>query len=65
MFLTLLESSMIMKLRSNYDDSNYNFDELIIRHNDYPGILAIKNKCTDLNSTFPFKKDKEQNIHCD
>ena len=38
------------KLPSNYDDSNYNLDELIIRYNDHPSILAIKNKCTELNS---------------
>ena len=44
------------KLPSNYDDSNYNLDELIIRYNDHPSILAIKNKCTELNSTFTFKK---------
>ena len=49
------------KLPSNYDDSNYNLDELIIIYNDYPNILAIKNKCTELNSAFTFKKvDKEQ-----
>ena len=51
------------KLPSNYDDSNYNLDELIIRYNDHPSIsiLAIKSKCTELNSTFTFKKvDKEQ-----
>ena len=39
----------------------YNLDELIIRYNNHPGILAIKNKCTELNSTFTFKNvDKEQ-----
>ena len=49
------------KLPSNYDDSNYNLDELIIRYNDHPSILAIKNKCTELNLTFTFKKvDKDQ-----
>ena len=51
------------KLPSNYDDSNYNLDELIIRYNDHPSIsiLAIKSKCTELNSTFTFKKvDKDQ-----
>ena len=49
------------KLPSNYDDSNYNFDEFIIRYNDHPSIVAIKNKFTGLNSTFTFKKvDKEQ-----
>ena len=49
------------KLPSNYDDSNYNVDELIIRYNDHPSILAIKNKCTELNLTFTFKKvDKDQ-----
>ena len=32
------------KLPSNYDDSNYNIDELIIRYNDHPSILAIKDK---------------------
>ena len=49
------------KLPSNNDDSNYNLDELIIRYNDHPSILAIKNKCTELNSTLTFKKvDKEQ-----
>ena len=30
------------KLPSNYDDSNYNFDELVIRYNDHPSILVIK-----------------------
>ena len=49
------------KLPSNYDDSNYNLDELIIRYNDHPSILAIQNECPKLNSTFTFKKvDKEQ-----
>ena len=51
------------KLPSNYDDSNYNLDELIIRYNDHPSIsiLAIKSKCTELNSTVTFKKvDKDQ-----
>ena len=50
------------KLPSNYDDSNYNFDELVIIYNDHPSILVIKNdKSTELNSTFTFKKvDKEQ-----
>ena len=49
------------KLRSNCDDSNCNFDELIIKYNDHPSILGSKNKCTKLNSTFTFKKvDKEQ-----
>ena len=49
------------KLPSNYDGRNYNLDELLIRYNDHPSILAIKNKCTELNSTFTFKKiDKEQ-----
>ena len=49
------------KLPSNYDDSNYNPDELIIRYDDHPSILAIKNKCIESNSTFSFKKvDKEQ-----
>ena len=49
------------KLPSNYHDINYNLDELIIRYNDHPSILAIKNTCTELNSTFTFKKvDKEQ-----
>ena len=49
------------KLPSNYDDSNYNLDELIIRYNDHPSTLAIKNKCMESNSTFSFKKvDKEQ-----
>ena len=49
------------KLPSKYYDSNYNFDELIIRYNDHPSILSIKNKCSQLNSTFTFKKiDKEQ-----
>ena len=44
------------KLPSNYGDSNYNLDKLIIRYNDHLSILAIKNKCTELNSTFTFKK---------
>ena len=49
------------KLPSDYDDSNYDLDELIIIYNDHPSILAIKNKCTELNSTFSFKKvDNEQ-----
>ena len=51
----------VEKLPSNYDDRDYNLDELIIRYNDHSSILAIKNKCTELNSTFTFKKvDKEQ-----
>ena len=51
----------VEKLPSNYDDRDYNLDELIIRYNDHSGILPIKNKCTELNSTFTFKKvDKEQ-----
>ena len=49
------------KLPTNYEDNSYNLDELIIRYNDHPRILAIKNKCMELNSTFTFKKfDKEQ-----
>ena len=49
------------KFPSNYDASNYNLDEVIIRYNDHPSILAIKNKCMESNSTFTFKKiDKEQ-----
>ena len=32
------------KLPANYDDRNSNFDELIIRYNDHPSILAVKNK---------------------
>ena len=49
------------KLPSNYDDSNYNLDELIIRYNDHPSIIAIENKFTELNSIFTFKKvDQEQ-----
>ena len=49
------------KLPTNYNDSDCNLDELIIRYNDHPSILAVKNKCTELNSTFTFKKvDKEQ-----
>ena len=48
------------KLPSDYDDSNYDLDELIIIYNDHPSILAIKNKCTELNSTFSFKVDNEQ-----
>ena len=50
------------KLPSNYDDSNYNLDELIIRYNDHPSIHAIKNKCTELNSTFTFKKVFKEQI---
>ena len=39
----------------------YNLDELTIRYNDHPSVLAIKNKCMESNSTFTFKKgDKEQ-----
>ena len=34
----------------NYDDSNYNLDELIVRYNGHPSILAIKNKYTKLFS---------------
>ena len=46
---------------SHYGDENFNLDKLIIRYNDHPSILATKNKCTELNSTFTFKKvDKEQ-----
>ena len=49
------------KLPSDYDDSNYDLDELIIIYNDHPSRLAIKNKCTEINSTFSFKKvDNEQ-----
>ena len=49
------------EVTSNYDDSNYNLDKLIIRYNDHPSIVAIKNKCTELDSSFTFKKiDKEQ-----
>ena len=49
------------KLPSNYDDSNSNLDELIIRYNDHPSILAVKNKCAESNSTFTFKTvDKGQ-----
>ena len=49
------------KLLSNYDNSNYNLDELIMRYNDHPSILIIKNKCTELNSSFTFNKvDKEK-----
>ena len=38
------------KLPFNYDDSNCNLDELIVRYNDHPSILAIKNKYTKLFS---------------
>ena len=49
------------KFSSNYHSTNCNLDQLIIRYNDHPSILAIKNKCTELNSTFTFTKvDKEQ-----
>ena len=49
------------KLTSNNDDSNYNLDELIIKCNDHPSILANKNKCTELNSTSGWLG---ANIHC-
>ena len=46
---------------SNYDDSSYNLDELVIRYNEHPSILAIKNKCAELNSTLTLQKvGKEQ-----
>ena len=49
------------KLPSNYNADNYNLDEFITRYNDHPSMVAIKNKCTELNSTFTFKKvNKEQ-----
>ena len=49
------------KLPSNYDDSSYNLDELVIRYNEHPSILAIKNKCAELNSTLTLQKvGKEQ-----
>ena len=35
---------------------------LIIGYNDHPSILAIKNKCTELNSTFTFKKVFKEQI---
>ena len=38
------------KLPFNYDDSNCNLDELIVRYNDHPSTLAIKNKYTKLFS---------------
>ena len=38
------------KLPFNCDDGNCNLDELIIRYNDHPSILTIKNKCTKLFS---------------
>ena len=48
------------KLPSNYDDSSYNLVELIIRYNEHPSILAIKNKCAELKSTFTLEKvDKD------
>ena len=50
------------KLPSNYVDSSYNLDELIIRYNDHPSILAIKIKCTELNSTFTFKNVHKEQI---
>ena len=37
----------IKKLPFNY---NYNLDQLIVRYNDHPSILAIKNKFTKLFS---------------
>ena len=43
------------KLPSNYD-SNYNLDELIIRHNNHASILTIKNKYAELNPTFTFRR---------
>ena len=49
------------KLPCNCNDSNYNLDELILRYNDHPSIIAIENKRTELNSIFTFKKvDQEQ-----
>ena len=44
----------------NYDSID-NLTKLILRSKDHPSKLAIKNKCTELNSTFIFKKvDKNQ-----
>ena len=58
MLLPLLECH---SCHSNSNDSHYDLDELVIRYNDHPSILAIKNKCMELNSTFTFQKvDKEQ-----
>ena len=54
MLLSLLESSL--RSYPNYDDNNYNLDELIIRYNDHSSLHAIKNKCVELNSTFTFKR---------
>ena len=50
------------KLPINYEDSNYNPDELIIRYNDHPSIITIKNKCTELNSTFTSEKVAKEQI---
>ena len=51
---------MLLPLLWN-NDSNCNLDKLIIRYNDHLSILAIENKCMELNSTLTFKKvDKEQ-----
>ena len=56
MLLPHLESSI-----RSYIISITNLDKLIIRYNDHSSILAIKNKCTELNSNFTYKKvDKEQ-----
>ena len=50
------------KFPSNYYGSNCNIDELIIRYSYHPSILVIKNKCTELNSTFTLKKVDNQQI---
>ena len=55
MLLLLLESSID-------DPSNCNLDKLVITCEDYPSIIAIKNKCTELNSTFTFKKANKEQI---
>ena len=52
------------KLPSNYNDKSCNLDKSIIRYNNHPSILTIKNKCTVLNSTFTFKKVDQEQIVC-
>ena len=39
----------------NYDSID-DLTKLILRSKDHPSKLAIKNKCTELNSTFIFKR---------
>ena len=54
---------LLLLLVSSIDDpSNCNLDKLVTTCEDYPSIIAIKNKCTELNSTFTFKKANKEQI---